>query len=356
MRIDIIRPAELDAALRARWHVIRHASGQRHLHSPFFAPEFAELIGQVRTGARVAVIEVDGDIAGFFAFERNRLGSAGPLGARMSDGHGPVLDARAGIEPGKLVRGCGLLGWRFDHLPAGQPGFDRFETSRARAWLIRLDQGFEAYRAEIDQRTSWMRRNQAKLRRLERQFGPLRFEARTLDAMPFERLARWKSDQYIRTGQVDNFAIPWIREYLDRLRHVASPALTGMMSTLHAGDRLVAVHLGMRSERVWHHYLPTYDRELSSHSPGLCLLHRMAETAPELGLDTIDFSSGDMDYKLAVSNEQVELAQGSVEPAPMRALRRGATATVGRMRSVPWVLQAARWSRRRVIDQVNSMR
>ena len=356
MRIDIIRPAELDAALRARWHAIRHTSAQRHLRSPFFAPEFAELIGQVRPMARIAVIEVDREVAGFFAFERSALGNAGPLGARMSDGHGPVLDARFSIDPGRLVRACGLLGWRFDHLPADQPGFGRFESTRSRAWLIRLDHGFEAYRREIDQRTSWMRRNQAKMRRLEREFGPLRFEARTLDAMPFEQLARWKSDQYVRTGQVDNFAIAWIRDYLDRLRQVESPALTGMMSTLHAGDRLIAVHLGMRSERVWHHYLPSYDRELSSHSPGLCLLHRMAETAPELGLNTIDFSSGDMDYKLAVSNEQVELAQGSVEPAPMRALRRSAQATVERMRRVPWVLQAARWSRRRVIDQVNAMR
>lgn len=356
MKISVIAPGELDANLMARWHALRRASTLPALRSPFYTPEFARLIGEVQPAARIAVIELDGSLAGFFAFERSGPGTARPLGGRMSDHHGPVLDEGASLDPARLLRGCGLVRWRFDHLPAGAPGFERFETSRARAWLIRLQDGFEAYRREIDGRTSWLRRNEAKMRRLERQFGPLRFAVHTPDPGAFSSLAQWKSSQYRRSGLVDNFRIPWVSDYLERLRHLDTPALAGLMSTLHAGERLVAVHLGLRSESVWHHYLPSYDRDLSSHSPGLCLLHRMAEQAPAQGLDTIDFSSGDMDYKLAVSNVQVEVAQGAVEPVVVRALRLGGHRAVDRLRRTPWLREAARWGRRRAVAWVNRRR
>lgn len=353
MRIDVITPHELDPLLIGRWHELRRASAVDALRSPFYTPEYARLIGEVQPAARVAVIELDGVVTGFFAFERSGPGTARPLAGRMSDHHGPVLDERVVIDPSRLVKACGLMRWRFDHLPAGSPGFERFESTRARAWLIRLDKGYEAYRRDIDARSVWMRRNDGKMRRLERQLGPLRFETHSRDPGDFARLVEWKSSQYRRTGLVDNFSIPWVADYLERLRHCQTPAMAGLLSTLHAGDRLVAVHLGLRSERVWHHYLPSYDRALASHSPGLGLLNHMAAQAPALGLDTIDFSSGDMDYKMAVSNARHEVAQGAVEPAALSALRIVGQRAVDGLRRTPWVLGAARWGRRRVIDWMN---
>lgn len=356
MRVDIITPSELDAAHRARWHHLRHRADAVHLKNPFYAPEFAQLVGEVQTAARIAIIEIDHQVAGYFAFEQSALGWGRPLCAWMSDHHGPVLDQRAGIDAARLIRGCGLLGWRFDHLPADQSGFSRFETGRARGWLMRLDGDYAAYRRQIDRCTGLLRRVEASMRRLERERGPLRFDARSTDSHAMQRLVQWKGDQYIRTGQIDHFAIPWVRDYLERLRYRDGPAMAGMLSTLHAGDRLVAVHLGLRSEQVWHYYLPTYDRELFRFSPGLCLLHCMAQAAPTLGLDTIDFGTGDMGYKRDLSNAQIELAQGAVEPAPVRVARRGGREAVRLLRRAPWLLGAARWGRRQLVDRINGLR
>jgi CelD/BcsL family acetyltransferase involved in cellulose biosynthesis len=356
MRVDIITPRELDAAHRARWHGLRHRASLPHLKNPFYTPEFAQLVGEVQAAARIGVIEIDNRVAGYFAFEQSALGWGRPLCARMSDHHGPVLDERVSIDAARLIRCCGLLGWHFDHLPADQSGFSRFELTRSTGWLMKLDGDFAAYRAQMDQRTGLLRRIEASMRRLERALGPLRFDAQSTDADAMRRLARWKGDQYIRTGQIDNFGIRWIREYLERLHHRKRPALAGMLSTLHAGDRLVAVHLGMRSEQVWHYYLPTYDRELFRFSPGLCLLYLMAQAAPSLGLDTIDFGTGDMDYKRDLSNAQIELVQGAVEPAPVRAARRGGHEAIRQLRRSPWVLGAARWGRRQLVDRINGLR
>jgi CelD/BcsL family acetyltransferase involved in cellulose biosynthesis len=357
MKIQLLHPRELDSGLTARWHQLLGAPDvPQALHGPFFTPEFAQLVGEVRPRSRVAVIEVDGCVAGFHAFEPGPLGIASPLAGRMSDAHGPVLDTQLDLDPGVWLRQCGLRSWRFDHLPVAFSAFEPFETSRSRAWLLCLDGGFKAYRERIEERSSWIRRTAPKLRRLERQFGPLRFELNTHDSQAWASLARWKSAQYRRSAVVDNFSIPWVCDYLQRLRHAQSPALTGLMSALYAGDRLAAVHLGMRSQRVWHHYLPTFDRELAPFSPGLGLLLRMVEQAPDLGIEMLDFSSGDMDYKRSASTDCVELAQGAVEPAWMRATRRQGRRAVARLRTSAPVLSAARSARRTAIALLNASR
>ena len=357
MKVHLLPPAELDASLTARWRALREAPGAAHAwRSPFFAPEYAQLVGEVRPRSRIAVIELDGEVAGFHALEPSALGLAMPLGGHMSDAHAPLIDPRLDLDPAVWLRACGIRSWRFDHLPAGTPGFDAFESGRVSAWLLRLDKGFAAYRTAVDARSGWIRRTAAKLRRLERQFGPLRFEPHTHDPRARELLAHWKSAQYRRSGLVDNFSIAWVRDYLDRLQEAATPGLSGMMSALYAGDRLAAVHLGMRSERVWHHYLPTFDRELATLSPGLGLLLRMAEHAPLIGIETIDFSSGDMEYKRSASTDCIALAQGAVEPVWLRASRLQARRTVMRLRASPPVLRTARRARRAGVALLNAAR
>jgi CelD/BcsL family acetyltransferase involved in cellulose biosynthesis len=274
----------------------------------------------------------------------------------MSDAHAPLLDPRIDLDPSIWLKACGIRSWRFDHLPAGMPGFAAYETDQVSAWLLRLDEGFAAYRTAIEARSGWIRRTAAKLRRLERQFGPLRFEAHTDDPRAWNQLVAWKSAQYRRSGLVDNFSIAWVRAYLERLREATTPGLSAMMSTLYAGDRLAAVHLGMRSERVWHHYLPTYDRELATLSPGLGLLLRMAEHAPSIGIDTIDFSSGDMEYKRSASTDCIALMQGAVEPHWLRASRFQARRTVRRLRASPPILNTARHARRVGVALLNAAR
>ena len=87
----------------------------------------------------------------------------------------------------------------------------------------------------------------------------------------------------------------------------------GLLSTLSVGDRLIAVHLGMRSSQVWHSWFPAYDPALASYSPGLLLLLRMAESARGLGLNAIDLGPGTAPYKQVMMSHGVPLAEGSVD-------------------------------------------
>ena len=94
----------------------------------------------------------------------------------------------------------------------------------------------------------------------------------------------------------------------------------GLLSTLSVGDRLAAVHLGMRSSQVWHSWFPAYDPALASYSPGLLLLLRMAESARGLGLGAIDLGPGPAPYKRVMMSHGVPLAEGSVDTTVLAAL------------------------------------
>ncbi len=275
----------------------------------------------------------------------------------MSDYQSLVCDPCFRIDPWVLLRTCGLLSWHFDHLVDQTGIFEPFTRYRARAWQLQLGPGgYAAYRQWVDARSRWRRDGEAKMRRLARDVGPLRFEAHTTEIEPYVQLTHWKSAQYRRTGLVDNFSIPWVREFLGRLRWAQRRGCQGMLSALYAGERLVAVHLGMRSEQVWHHYLPSYDRALAPYSPGLVLLLKMIEAAPGLGLAMIDFSKGDMDYKLALATGSIEVAAGCLAPWPIRALQDGSTWAERTLRRSGGVRRVARWSRRRGVALANAWR
>jgi CelD/BcsL family acetyltransferase involved in cellulose biosynthesis len=68
MRIDVIQPADLGEAEIARW---REIQGQHpSLSSPFFTPEYTLSLGTARPDLRIAVLEDQGKIVGFFAGRR----------------------------------------------------------------------------------------------------------------------------------------------------------------------------------------------------------------------------------------------------------------------------------------------
>src|SRR5437762_3430074 len=120
-----------------------------------------------------------------------------------------------------------------------------------------------------------------RLRRLERDHGPARFEAHVTERAALDTLLSWKSAQYGRTGMADLLARPWFREVTEAAAYTQEEGFAGMLSVLYAGDRLVAAHLGLRSDTVWHYWLPAHDVDpaLAPCSPGLLLIVAMARHA-----------------------------------------------------------------------------
>jgi CelD/BcsL family acetyltransferase involved in cellulose biosynthesis len=322
MEVTVVRPGQLAPSDLARWRDL--VGGCDTLGgNPFLSPEFTLAVGAARDTARVAVLHDSSGPVGFFPHERRGrlLGTA--IGAGICDCqalvHAPGLrwDARA------LVRACGLPVWEFDHLIAAQPAFAPYHSSVARSPVMDLSGGFGAYLRARSGETGAIRALRRKLRKLEREAGELRFEFDRADPALLRTLMGWKSDQYRRTRARDNFAVPWIAQVVTGLLGSRAPGCTGTLSVLYAGDRPVAAHFGLRSQRVLSYWFPAYDPEFGRYSVGLVLLLRMAEAAAGAGLRQIDLGRGRQRYKDEFGSGELLVAQGRVGVSrPAVAVRR----------------------------------
>jgi CelD/BcsL family acetyltransferase involved in cellulose biosynthesis len=85
-----------------------------------------------------------------------------------------------------------------------------------------------------------------------------------------------------------------------------------VLSTVYAGEHLLAAHFGIRSGEVLHWWFPVYDPQFSSLAPGWILLRELVGAAPELGVNRIDFGRGDDEYKRRAKTGDMSVAQGVV--------------------------------------------
>ena len=161
----------------------------------------------------------------------------------------------------------------FDHLLASQGGFAQFHGERTYSSTMDLSHGYEAY---VEGRRRANRKivldNGRKIRKLERDVGPIRFVLHENTPEAFEALQRWKSDQYRSSGAYDVFRHRWTIDLLTRLCAIQSDDFAGVFSTLYANDQLIAVHFGIRSRAVWHYWFCIAPGSLDtslSHAAGL---------------------------------------------------------------------------------------
>jgi CelD/BcsL family acetyltransferase involved in cellulose biosynthesis len=309
VNVRLVTAGALAPSDLARWSELQQA---RPLYrSPFFRPEFALAVARVRD-VRVAVIED----AGFFAFEVGRRGQGRPIGRPFSDYHGPVLDDAAAIDARELVRACGLATWSFDHLPAGIAGFAPHVWTQGASPYLDLANGFDPKAAGRSDIRGALR----KARKLAREVGPLRFTPHSDDMDLLARTIAWKRRQYAETGVTDVLAETGGRELLGHVHAAQEAGFAGMLSVLHAGDEVAALHFAVRSGGVLHSWFPAYNPELHRYSPGLVLLLELADAAPALGIRELDFGKGEARYKLALATGTVPLREGCVGARSLSAL------------------------------------
>jgi CelD/BcsL family acetyltransferase involved in cellulose biosynthesis len=347
MRISVVPPAELSLGEIEAWRTMQART--EVLASPFLCPEFAIEVGRARAGARVGVLsDGNGEPAGFFPFERRRLGVGVPIGAGLSDCQGVVQAPGVRCDPAELLGGCGLSVWHFDHLVAGQQPFEPWQAAVAASPVMDLAGGFAAYAAQSQARSPRFWKDLArKTRKIEREVGPLKHVVDSPDAGDLRTLMGWKSDQYRRTGRGDRFDRPWIVELVERLLGYRGAggnggAFRGVLSMLYAGDTPVAGHLGLAHGGMLAEWFPAYDTSFARYSPGLIQLVGMAREAEALGVAAIDLGKGDMRYKEELKSFELTVGEGT-------ATSRSALAAAHRARLAPprWAVRQIR--RRRAL-------
>lgn len=321
MQISVLPASQMPSSLIDRWSDLQRSNPD--LCSPYFRPEFTQIVGAAREDARVAVID-EGEA--FFPFHNERIGMGigRPIGGNLSDYHGII--ARPGYECDvvELVRGAGLAGWEFDHAPASQTSLRRWVKKEAESPRIELSgwatAGSGKLRGDAENRR----------RKLAREIGPVELEFDCRDPEAFRQCMAWKSEQYNRTGLKDIMQTPWVVRVLEGIRDRSDPEFAGVLSVLRAGGRPIAAHFGMRSFDALHYWFPTYDTELSVYSPGTLLLLAIGDAAAERGMASIDLGKGDAFYKARIANAATPLIEGVVVANALVAGLRDSRKAVGR--------------------------
>jgi CelD/BcsL family acetyltransferase involved in cellulose biosynthesis len=333
----------LAASDLARWSELQGATPL--YRSPFFRPEFTLAVARIRD-VRVAVVEDAGSVVGFLPYEVGRRRHGRPVGRPFSDYHGPVLDDAAALDARELVRACGLATLSFDHLPAGIGAFAPHVWSQGASPYLDLTDGFDP-EAAGRRAPSDIRGALRKARKLAREVGPLRFVAHSDDPDLLAQTIAWKRRQYAETGVTDVLADATGRELLGHVHAAQESGFAGVLSVLHAGDQVAALHLALRSSGVLHSWFPAYNPELHRYSPGLVLLLELAGAAPALGIRELDFGKGEARYKLALATGAVPLQEGCVGARPLSALPVRLRASARRALRATGVHRAARRALRR---------
>ena len=318
----LVTPDALDAASIDTWHAIQSRTSV--FASPYFCPEFTRLVGMVRNDVRVVVIENDGRIVGFFPHQRSFPGLGNPVGGPLSDYHGVIADAAAEWEIEPLLRAAKLSIWSFNHLVDDTRKFDSHVKARTSSPQMDLSPGYAQYaQGRRDAGSDYIRKTEGLARKLGREVGALRFTLHEPGSEAIEQLIRWKSVQYRDAQLPDAFAVSWTRDLLQRIAETQTGNFAGVCSVLRAGERIVAIHMGMRSARVLHYWFPAYDSEFAKFSPGIILLLRMAEALAAIGVRTIDLGEGKSQYKERLMTGESALQIGNVElPSLLATARR----------------------------------
>ncbi len=311
-----VKADQLTAQQVSDWSRLQQQN--REFDSPYFRPEFTRAVASVRDDVEVAILERHGQSIGFLPYQRRSFNRGRPGGGRLSDFQGFIVQKEENWSAEDLLGGCGLRVWEFDHLLATQQPFLAGCAQTDQSPFIDVSQGFDKYRS--DQRAAGKKELiniGRKYRKMEREVGPLRFEAHTTDARVFDQLLNWKSTQYQQSQTTNVFSYDWTVELLKHILTEQNEAFSGMLSTLHVGDRLIAIHLGMRSNRVFHYWFPAYNVEFRRYSPGTMLLIEIAKAAEALGIERIDLGKGPESYKASLMSGSIAVAEGLIDRNPV---------------------------------------
>lgn len=321
VRFDAVRDGELDA-----WHRLRAANPQ--LDSPYFHPAFAAAVHA--SGRRVDVVvgrDARGEVRALLPVHRERS-VLRPAGWPAADFQGPVLAPGTAFPSLKLLTG-GVRGFAFDHLVETGADFAPWVESRRASPFLDVTGGLDGY---LGRASRSGRENMAQARRrtgkVERTEGTVRFRAEVVDEAALGEVVRLKREQYARTGARDYFAEPAHVALLTRLLHTRDASFGGVLSTLHAGGRLVAAHFGIRAGAVLHWWFPVYDPAFSASSPGWILLRELVAACPALGIRRIDLGRGDDEYKRRAKTGETQVGQGVVTTVPAWMLLRRARSSI----------------------------
>src|SRR2546429_1706444 len=185
----MIKPlSRLTAAERDTWLELRAANPA--LDSPYFHPGFADAVQA--SGRDVQVVVGDGVL-----MPVHRDGALlRPVGWPGADFQGPIRAPGTSFAPLSLLSG-GARGFEFDHLLAPCEEFEPWVESSRASPFVDVTGGLDGYLGRAS-RSGKDNLGQARRRaaKAERELGPVRFTAESVDAGDLDQVVELKRAQY----------------------------------------------------------------------------------------------------------------------------------------------------------------
>jgi CelD/BcsL family acetyltransferase involved in cellulose biosynthesis len=332
----VVAPAELDDASIEEWNGFLECAG---FQSPFLSAAWARMVCALRESARVAVLQDDERVLGFFPYEMSgaALRAARRIGGHLSDCCGLIGEPQLRLSPAELLAAAGIAYFEFDHLPAAQAAHGLPAGRPQWGLRIRIGDARTYWQAVAEHNRPFAKKVDSGARQLARDIGPLRFAFQTadLDAEVANLIAR-KRAQYARSGVADGLGEPWARALVARAAASTDRYCGGVMSTLYAGDRWVASSLGLRCGELLHEWLPVYEPALRRYGPGHILRRFIIENSAANAISMLDFGEGRNPHKVKYVVETYEMSKGQWTVPGWRALAARA------IRSAAWRLEMLR--------------
>lgn len=310
LHFETLAPQDLRAYDRDAWLSLCEA--EPAFRSPLLGPDFAELVGSVRTDVAVAVARRAGRPVAFFAHHRRPGGVARPLGAPFSDIHAVVSGPDLGLSGPEFLRRSGVRRFPFTSLIDPYCLFSSVEQTPAPGLVIEVpadasDGHWAAVEAAEKKHFKKTRRWRA---RLEAEFGRVELVAGDLDEAAFDQVLRWKREQLARTGLHDVLRPLWVDALMRSAFRCRGGAFRGQMFTLRAGGRVVAARFGVALGQAWHPWIATYDPAFADFGPGHLLMWEIIKAMPGLGLTTYELGGGLADQKRRFATSEQPMVSG----------------------------------------------
>lgn len=308
LKFALYKIDEMSHELWSSYAALRNANAL--YDDPFFDPDFARLVGEVREDTRIGVAFDKDETVGFWALHERPGMWARPIGGPFSDWHGPVLKQGASLTAERFLGGLGLAGMTcFGLMPNHFDLQDGF--TRAGANMTNLSMGWDAFMD--DQQKRWpkhFKKMRRVFRNVDRDFSDVWFEWDDKSDACFNGLIQLKSDQFARTGFHNVLKPEWAQKLLDRLRHYEGPRLRTRLVSLYYDGKMASAELNLQSDKTMHGWLTVFDQAFGSYSPGNQIVQDVLEHMAAAGLNTYDAGPGLDHYKRHYANYHLPVDSG----------------------------------------------
>ncbi len=311
MFAELVRFNDLNDDAIARWEELLRS--QYGYESPFFHPHFARVVSGLRDDVYV-VISGEGETINFFLPVQKSGRTAFPAGAPFADYHGPIMSGDWDGDIEDILKRVGLRGYKFTSLFDPRHRFSSYAVRRDGTFVCDLscgaDEFFETQRTLFPRHTKKMRR---LARKVEREVGEIDFLFEDPDETAFATLLDWKSKQYRDTGRHDVLSPSWVQQMLRQLWKAGVPGCQGVFHTLRHKGRLIAGEFNLLSETTIHGWIPAFDHEFWSYSPGYLLQDEIIKVATLKGYKDYDLGVSSEHYKKYYANFQIPVESGTIK-------------------------------------------